>query len=81
MNPQVFPASTWEPGLFFMFFPLFKLWITESPNIFKQILADLFVITGKDQMCQVSLKYMEPNSRVKDLKIASFFSFFQNVAF
>ena len=33
-------------------FPLFKVWIKESPNIFKQILADLLVITRKqDNKC------------------------------
>ena len=31
-------------------------------------------------MCQLSLKYMEPNGRGNDLKMASFFSFLQNVA-
>ena len=29
-------------------FPIFKLWITESPKPFKQILADLFLITRRD---------------------------------
>ena len=32
----------------FCVFSLFKLWITESPKIFKQIPADLFLITRKD---------------------------------
>ena len=49
INPQVSPESTWERGHFFVFFfPLFKLWVTESPNMLKQILADLFAITKKD---------------------------------
>ena len=43
-----------------MFFSLLKFWVTESPKIFKQILADLFMITKRTtkQMCQVSLKYI-----------------------
>ena len=28
--------------------PLFKIWITESPKMFRQIFVDLFVITKKD---------------------------------
>ena len=48
INPQVSIFSTWEQDQFFRVFPLFKIWITESPEIFKQIIADLFVITGKD---------------------------------
>ena len=32
-------------------------------------------------MCQVPLKYIEPNGKTNDLKVASVFSFLQNVAF
>ena len=34
----------------FSIFSLFKLSITESPKIFKQIFADLFVITRNDHL-------------------------------
>ena len=60
----------------------FKTWITESTKMLKQILADLFVVTRRTtkQMCQDLLKYMEPNGRGNDLKMASY-NFLQNVAF
>ena len=49
--------------LFLRILLLLNLWITVSPKIFKQILANLFGITKKttEQMCQVSLKYIELN--------------------
>ena len=59
----------------FPVFPLLKLWITESPKIFKQILENLFVIT---KMAHLP---MEPNGRGNDLKMASIFSFLKNVTF
>ena len=37
----------------FPVFPLFKVWVIESPKIFKQILADLFLITEKDHLTNV----------------------------
>ena len=74
-DPQVFPASIWEQGHIFVFS---TFWISESPIILKQILAKEWTIK---QMCQVSLKYMEPNGRGNVLKIASFLSYLQNFAF
>ena len=35
INPQVFPASTWERGQFFVFLTFQSL--AESPKIFNQI--------------------------------------------
>ena len=45
--------------------------------MFEQILAGLFLVTKRttEQMCQVSLKCMEPNAKGSDLKIASFLAF------
>ena len=37
-----------ETGLLFRVFPLFKLWTSVSPNIFKPTLADLFERERKD---------------------------------
>ena len=54
VNPQALPASTWEPGHFFVFFSLFKLCITESPKIFKYTFGDLLVITRKGHLTNVS---------------------------
>ena len=59
--------------------PLFKLWITEFLKTFKQFLVDLFMITRNDHSTNMP-NFMEPNGRGNDLKIASFFSFLQNVA-
>ena len=39
--------------LLFRIFPPSKIWITESPEILKQILADLFVITRKHHLTNV----------------------------
>ena len=52
----------------------------------KYLNKSLQIYTGKQdratkEMCQVLLKYIEPNGLSTDLKIASFFGFFQNVAF
>ena len=43
-----FPCIDMGTRPLFRVFPFFEPQITESPKIFKQILADLFVITRKD---------------------------------
>ena len=60
INPQVFPPRHGSE-VTFRVFPLFKLWITESSNIFKQISADLFVITSKGHLTNV-LTFIEVHS-------------------
>ena len=50
-----------------------------SKNI--QAIPGGFIHDNKKQMCQMSLKCIEPNGRGNDLKIAGVFSFLQNVAF
>ena len=67
-----------------MYFSTFqKFGLQYLQKIFKQILADLFLITRKDQQTNVPnlMKGIESDGRWNDLKIDSFFSFLQNVAF
>ena len=75
-----FPASTWEQGHF-----LFSTFQTFNYSISKNIQANPcgFIRDNKkgSLMCQVSMKYMKPDGKGNDLKIASFFSFLQNVDF
>ena len=52
-NLQFFPASTRENATF-PCFSLSKFWIPVSSKIFKQILADLFLITKRDQRTNMS---------------------------
>ena len=73
INSQVFSTSAWERGHFPVFL-LFKLWITESPKIFKQILMDLFVITKMDHLTNVPT-FIEIHGTKRQRKMASFFSF------
>ena len=44
INLQVFLPRRGSKATFCVF-PIFKLWTTESPKMFKQILADLFMVT------------------------------------
>ena len=47
------PHGNMRTRSLFVFFPLFKLCVTEFPKIFRQILVDLFVITRKDNLTNV----------------------------
>ena len=48
INSQVSPSLNTGTRADFLIFPIFKLWITVSPKLFKQILADLFAETRND---------------------------------
>ena len=52
INPQNFLPRP-ENEATFSCFALFKLWIIVSPKMFKQILADLFVIARKGHLINV----------------------------
>ena len=83
INPQVFPASTWEQGQFFMFFRFSNFGLQnlqKYPSKSLRIYSSYQERTAK-QMCQVSLKYMQANGRGNDLKIASFLVFFKMLLF
>ena len=69
INPQVFPASIWERGHFFVFSNFSNFGLQNLQNIQAN---PLFVVRKKDhkQMYQLLLKYIQPNGRSNDLKAA-----------
>ena len=68
-------------GPLFRVFPLFKRWIIESPKIFKQIIADLSVITKKDHQTNVPSFIEIRGTKRQWLENSQFFSSLQTVAF
>ena len=66
-----------------MFFHFTKFWVTESPKIFKQTLADLFVITKMDHFTDVPsfIEIHETKRQKQWLENSQFFRFLQYVAF
>ena len=83
INPQIFLPRHGNEATFFVFFSNFQ---TLDYRISKNVQANPcgFIRDNKEgplNNCKVSLKYVKPNDRGNDLKIASFFSFLQNVAF